>query len=117
MDSQKIFLASHEGYPVIFIEGDMTSDSDENVMSLYSEAAKTSKILFLIFNFQKTTYINSAGIATLINVIQEVNDSGGKVSFVGLSNHFLKVMDIVGISDFVDIFDTNDQAVSKINSK
>ena len=97
--------------PVIVIEGDMTSEADDAVMSIYGKIKAGSTPSQIIFNFSKTNYINSAGIATLINVIQDMNDNNGKVSFVGLSNHFLKVMDIVGISDFVDIYETNEQAI------
>jgi anti-anti-sigma regulatory factor len=46
-----------------------------------------------------------------------LQDISGKVLFVGLTNHFKKVMDIVGISDFVDIFNTNDEALAKIKSR
>lgn len=97
--------------PFIYIEGDMTSEADDAVMSLYAKLKTDITPSHLVFNFSKTSYINSAGIATLINVIQDMNDNNGKVSFVGLSNHFLKVMDIVGISDFVDIYETNQQAM------
>ena len=97
--------------PCIYIEGDMTSEADDAIMSLYAKIKSETPPSHIVFNFSKTSYINSAGIATLINVIQDMNDNSGKVSFVGLSNHFLKVMDIVGISDFVDIHETNQQAL------
>jgi anti-sigma B factor antagonist len=113
MDSHKITHEIMSNVPVIFIDGDMTSEADETVMSIYEEIKKSNPLTRLIFNFEKTNYINSAGIATLINVIQDMAEKGGKVSFVGLSNHFLKVMDIVGISDFVEIYESNDKAVIK----
>jgi len=97
--------------PVIVIEGDMTSEADDAVMALYGKIKSDHSPAQIIFNFTKTNYINSAGIATLINIIQDMNDKNGKVAFVGLSNHFLKVMDIVGISDFVDIYETTEQAI------
>jgi anti-sigma B factor antagonist len=112
MEPHTIFHEIIDSIPVIYIEGDMTSEEDEAVMSLYEELKGDSPLLRLFFNFNKTNYINSAGIATLINIIQDMNDQRGKVSFIGLSNHFLKVMDIVGISDFVDIYDTNEKALS-----
>ena len=107
-------IISHEvinKVPLVYIEGDMTSEADDAVMSLYNKLKTEFSPARLVFNFTKTSYINSAGIATLINIIQDMNDNGGKVSFVGLSNHFLKVMDIVGISDFVDIYETNQDAL------
>ncbi len=103
-----------ENIPVLIIEGDMTSDSDSDVLKTYSELKEKHTPKNVIINFEKTKYINSAGIASLINIIQDLQDIGGKVSFVGLSNHFRKVMDIVGISDFVDIFDTNEEALGMI---
>lgn len=111
MEPHKIAHEMINDVPVIFIEGDMTSEADETVMTIYDEIKKVSPFARIIFNFEKTNYINSAGIATLINVIQDMAETGGKVSFVGLSNHFLKVMDIVGISDFVEIYETNDKAL------
>jgi anti-anti-sigma factor len=106
-----------DSVPVLIIEGDMTSESDSDVMKTYSELKEKHTPKNIIINFEKTKYINSAGIASLINIIQDLQDSGGKVTFVGLTNHFKKVMDIVGISDFVDIYNTNDEALDKIKSR
>lgn len=97
--------------PVIYIEGDMTSDADVDVKKAYAEVIETSDTVKLIINFEKTKYINSSGIATLINLIQGINEKSGEIAFVALSDHFHKVMDIVGITDFVCIYDTNDSAV------
>jgi anti-sigma B factor antagonist len=108
------YTISHEfieNIPVIHIEGDMTSESEESIFSAYELIRKSAIPQRLLFDFQKTNYINSAGIGTLITIIESMGKEGGKASFIGLSNHFLKVMDIVGISDFVDIFDTIDEAV------
>ena len=113
MEPHKITHEVISKVPFIYIEGDMTSEADDAIMAPYSRLKSGESPSHLVFNFSKTSSINSAGIATLINVIQDMNDNSGKVSFVGLSNHFLKVMDIVGISDFVDIFESNQQALSK----
>lgn len=101
-------ITDHSGeIPTIIIEGDLTSEADEALMSAYHEllnyVAKQNRRI--VIDFSKTNYINSAGIATLINLIQDINELDGRITFTGLSNHFLKVMDIVGISDFVDIVD------------
>ncbi|HNX58514.1 MAG TPA: STAS domain-containing protein [Spirochaetota bacterium] len=111
MEAHKISINTCDGFPVVTIEGDMTSESDDTIMSLFSSIKESTSLSSLIFDFEKTTYINSAGIATLINIIQEMKDLGGKVLFTGLSDHFQKVMDIVGISDFVTIYDTISHAL------
>ncbi len=117
MDNYKVSTGEIDSIPLIIIEGDMTSESDSDVMKTYHELKKKYSPKDLIINFEKTKYINSAGIASLINIIQDLQDISGKVLFVGLTNHFKKVMDIVGISDFVDIFNTNEEALAKIKSR
>ena len=117
METYSVSLDIMEEVPVLVIEGDMTSESDSDVMKPYNEIKKAPAPKNIIINFEKTKYINSAGIASLINIIQDLQESGGKISFVGLTNHFRKVMDIVGISDFVEIFDLNKEALESIKRK
>ncbi|MBN2435463.1 MAG: STAS domain-containing protein [Spirochaetes bacterium] len=100
--------------PVIYISGDMTSDADSAVVKIFREIKAKAGVAKVIFNFSETNYINSAGLATLINVIQEMEKVEGRVVFAGLTTHFQKVMDIVGITEFVKISDTNEGAVAML---
>jgi anti-anti-sigma factor len=100
--------------PVLVIEGDLTSDADSDVKNAYTDLKNKYPINEIIVNFEKTKYINSSGIATLINIIQDINERNGAIAFVGMSDHLKKVMDIVGISDFVKIHNTNDEAFLSI---
>ncbi len=100
--------------PIIFIEGDLTSDADGDAKDIYNEIKKKQPIRKLVINFDKTKYINSSGIATLIHIIQDVNEKGGTIAFVGMSDHLKKVMTIVGIADFVKIFNSTNDAIAAI---
>ncbi len=113
--THKISSDEVDSIPVILIEGDMTSDADTDVKRVYSQLLDKYEMDKIIINFEKTKYINSSGIATLINIIQNINEKNGKIAFVGMSEHFQKVMDIVGITDFVQILDTNPEAVKAIS--
>ncbi|OHD71991.1 MAG: hypothetical protein A2W19_04305 [Spirochaetes bacterium RBG_16_49_21] len=93
--------------PVIYIEGDLTSDADQDAKRVYSEVKNRYPLRKIIINFENTRYINSSGVATLIQIIQDVQERGGAVAFVGLSGHLHNVMDIVGVSNLVSIYDTN----------
>lgn len=110
----KISYDTINDLPVIIIEGDLTSDADSDVKKIYTEIKKKYTPKKILINFEKTKYINSSGIATLINIIQETNEKSGSIAFVGMSDHLHKVMDIVGISDFVQIFKTNKDAIQSL---
>lgn len=103
--------------PVLILEGDITSEADSDIMNSYRELKEKNSPFYLIIDFNATKYINSAGIATLINIIQDFSDFGCKVAFTGLSQHFQRVMGIVGITDFVNIYQTNEEALRNIPSK
>jgi len=109
-------VTSHviESIPIIFLEGDMTSESNNDVMKTFLSLKEKHHPHNLIINFEKINYINSAGMATIINIIQDLKEIQGEVKFVGLSEHIRGVMEIVGISDFVEIFNSNSEALSEI---
>lgn len=96
--------------PVIHISGEITSEADEEIVSSY-ESIPIEKRNRIIIDFSKTAYINSAGIATLISLITKASETQGKIEFAGLNSHFRKVMDIVGLTDFVLIHDDLEQAL------
>jgi len=110
----KIISDMISNIPVIIIEGDLTSDADGDAKGVYSEIKDNYSSQKLIINFENTKYINSSGIATLIHIIQDVNEKGGVIAFVGMSDHLKKVMNIVGISDFVRIYNSNSEAIKAI---
>ncbi|HMV76467.1 MAG TPA: STAS domain-containing protein [Leptospiraceae bacterium] len=96
--------------PVIHISGEITSEADEEITGSYSSIPNEKRSRVLI-DFSKTAYINSAGIATLISLITKASENKGKIEFSGLNAHFRKVMDIVGLTDFVMIHESIEQAL------
>ncbi len=109
----KITSASLKDLPVINIEGDLTSDAGTDLKNVYSELKKTHDTKKIIINFEKCKYINSSGIASLISIIQTTNEVNGTTIFIGLSDHLNKVMDIVGLTDFVKIYKTSEEALKE----
>ncbi len=105
MPAFQVALAYEEVIPVLHISGEITSESEEELLAAY-DGIPTDKRQRVILHFGNTRYINSSGIAILIGVINRATESQGKVDFAGLSPHFRKVMDIVGLTDFVRVFDS-----------
>ncbi|GBF50801.1 anti-sigma factor antagonist [Leptospira ryugenii] len=110
----KIRLGFENGgvLPVIHISGEITSEAEDEIVQSY-DSIPADKKKRVILNFTDTSYINSAGIATLISLITKSSENQGKIEFAGLNNHFRKVMDIVGLTDFVLIHDSIESALSQ----
>jgi anti-anti-sigma factor len=98
-------LTSLAGQPVAALrfEGDIASTSKNAVLGTYQSLPKESVKLVLL-DFTKVDYINSSGIALVIQMLIEASNSGQKVLTFGLSQHFTKVFTMVGITKYSQIF-------------
>ncbi len=98
---------------VLRFEGDIASTSKDAVLGAYQALPKaTSKIILL--DFTKVDYINSSGIALIIQVLIEASNSGQKVYAYGLSAHFIKVFTMVGITKYAQLFPDQAAAIAAL---
>ena len=97
---------------VLRLSGDMSSNSREALMGGYESAGKNQPVLL---DFSKTDYINSSGIALVIQVMMEAAKSGQKVAAFGLTPHFEKVFTMVGITKYAKLYKDQTAAVASFN--
>lgn len=92
---------SAAGSPVTILSftGDISSASKDAILGAYHGLnGETSKILL---DFTGVDYINSSGIAIVIQMLLEAQKTGSQtVGIFGLSAHFQKVFTMVGINKY-----------------
>jgi anti-sigma B factor antagonist len=108
-------LTSPAGHPVTVLrfEGDIASTSKDAVLGAYQGLAKETNKLILL-DFSKVDYINSSGIALVIQLLMEASNSAQRVFAFGLSAHFTKVFTMVGITKYAGLFPTQSDALAAI---
>ena len=98
---------------VLRFEGDIASTSKDAVLGAYQSLPKaTSKLVLL--DFTKVDYINSSGIALVIQLLIEASNSDQKVYAFGLSAHFTKVFTMVGITKYAQLFPNEPAALAAL---
>ena len=115
MQHKNDITLENQGSVVIFnIQGDITSFSEPFLNQAYTEANDqgASKILL---NVEDGTYINSGGIAVLIQVLAQTKKNNQQISITGLSDHFKKIFNMVGITKFAEIHETIESAVEAMS--
>lgn len=108
-------LTSPAGHPVAVLrfEGDIASTSKDAVLGTYQSLPKeTTKQILL--DFTKVDYINSSGIALVIQLLMEASNHAQKVYAFGLSAHFTKVFTMVGITKYAGLFPGQAEAMAAI---
>ncbi|HVZ82948.1 MAG TPA: STAS domain-containing protein [Terracidiphilus sp.] len=108
-------LTSPAGHPVSVLryEGDIASTSKDAVLGTYQSLPKATTKLVLL-DFSKVDYINSSGIALVIQMLIEASNSGQKVYAFGLSPHFTKVFTMVGITKYAGLFPGEAEAMAAL---
>lgn len=99
----------NEKTAVINLVGDITIFADKLIHDAYDEISKEG-VCNVIFNFSKDDVICTPGIAILIDVIVEASKKNQKLLMALPNSHFQKVFYLMGITQYVDIFNSLEEA-------
>jgi anti-sigma B factor antagonist len=98
---------------IISLAGEFSGTSEDLVLNAYKEVTKGGATKILL-RFADDFYINSAGIAVLILMVSQANQENQKLGAVGLSPHFQKIFHLIGLTDYLDIYLTEEEAGRKL---
>ena len=110
----EVILETHGVVTLFDIKGDVTADSDPFLKEAYQSeiVQRSSKILL---RFDDGAYINSGGIAVLIQLLAETKKNKQQIGITGLSDHFKKIFNMVGLTKFANIYNTMEEALQKLS--
>jgi anti-anti-sigma factor len=83
--------------------GDISSASRDTVLGTYG-TLDPAQHRRLLLDFAKVEYLNSSGIALVIHLLMEAGKAGQVVAICGLTPHFTKVFNMVGISKYATLY-------------
>ena len=106
----EIRLERHGGVTVMDIQGDVTAFSEPFLNQAFQSANDqgAGKILLKIGD---NAYINSGGIGVLIQILALTKQNNQMIGITGVSDHFKKIFDMVGITKFAKIHDSVENAL------
>jgi anti-anti-sigma factor len=114
-DELNVTTRERDGVAVIDLVGDVTTFAEEKINAAYREVTNRNA-RYVLLNFRQNDYINSAGIAILIGIVTEVNRNNQKLAVSGLSSHFQKIFRMVGLAQYAEIYQDEDEAVQGLKS-
>ena len=108
--SNEIKLESDGTVTVMEIRGDITAFSEPFFNEAYQKANAqgATKILLKI---DEGSYINSGGIAILIQILAQTKKNNQAIGITGISDHFKKIFHMVGITKFAQIHNSITEAL------
>ena len=111
--TNEIHLENQDTVTVLDIRGDITAFSESSLGEAYRKASADGATKLLL-KIEKEAYINSGGIAVLIQILAQTRRNDQQVAIAGISEHFKKIFNMVGITKFADIFDSAEMAIQAL---
>lgn len=105
--------ATDFGEPIALLsmKGDISSASKEEILDAYHKLGGT--VSRVLLDFTAVDYINSSGIAIVIQMLLEASRSESRsIGIFGLSSHFHKVFTMVGIGKYAKIYENEAAALA-----
>ena len=94
---------------VIRVSGEVDLYSSPELRKAITTRSK-KKIPLIVVNLENVQYMDSSGVATLVEGLQLTSKYGGKFRVVGLSAGVKEVFELARLDKVFDIFDSEEQA-------
>ncbi len=100
------------GLVVCYVEGEIDINTAPDIKKNFEKilAKKTPRI---VINFSKVTYVDSSGLATLVEILKGMRSYGGKMR---LSNLLPKIKSLFEITKLEKLFDIMADEVEAISN-
>ncbi len=99
------------GEVIVVYARDYINDIEGEKLEDICETFLKDRCRGIILDFSRTDIINSIGISILISIIEKVKGVGARVSFSGLNSVAYDVLKIVGLTESVAIYGTEEEAL------
>jgi anti-anti-sigma factor len=112
--ANEIILEQLDSVMLLDIRGDVTILSESFLNDAYADANNRGTDRMLL-KFEENAYINSGGISVLIQLLARTEQNNQQIGITGLSDHFKKIFNMVGITKFAKIYNSREEALEDMS--
>lgn len=106
----KISVHQIDDVCVVALEGELNVDDSIQLREAFFKILK-DHALDVMVDFEKVTFIGSAGLATLIEMMQLLRKAGGKLGCCHVNNNIRGLFEITKIHKLITIYDDRAMAL------
>ncbi|MBN2433791.1 MAG: STAS domain-containing protein [Spirochaetes bacterium] len=104
-------LTTKNDVSIITLMGELRIFDLADYTSFFEEQIANGKVKIII-NFEKITYIDSTAIGLLVNIKRNIEEKGGRLTLISVKPDVMNVLQITGINQFLDIYDSLETAMA-----
>lgn len=97
--------------------GEIDHNVSECARKKIDTALDNYKIVNLVFDFSKVTFMDSSGIGMVLGRYRKLGECSDKLAITGCSKSIRNILNMAGIFSIIDYYDTRKEAVAKFERK
>lgn len=105
----KTAIRERPGTTIVDVAGDIDMGTSPGLRKILLEALK--KIPRLVVNLSEVRYVDSSGIASLVEVLKESRDKGKRLILFGLNPAVREALQLTRLTRIFEIRDTEEEAL------
>ncbi|MFH1395063.1 MAG: STAS domain-containing protein [Candidatus Omnitrophota bacterium] len=109
-----IRMEEKSGISILRMAGDIDINTAPALKDSLEAVIKNEKIYILI-DLKGVDYIDSSGLATLVEILKNLNRHGGKLKLTNLSVKVKGLFEITKLTQLFDILDKEDEAMNSFD--
>ncbi|MFA5500330.1 MAG: STAS domain-containing protein [Candidatus Omnitrophota bacterium] len=90
------------GLTVCYVEGEIDINTSPDIKKNF-EKILSKKTPAMVINFSKVTYVDSSGLATLVEILKDMRTYGGKMKLSNLSPKIKSLFEITKLEKLFEI--------------
>ena len=104
-------LESKNGLMVCNIRGEIDINSSPSIKKAFDNliSKKTPKV---VINLSQVTYVDSSGLATLVEILKNMRPYGGRMRLTNLSSKIKSLFEITKLEKLFEIMADEEEAIS-----
>jgi anti-sigma B factor antagonist len=107
----RMATAPHPQTGILALEGEIDMHRSSQVKATL-EPLISQKLTRILVDFSAVTYVDSSGLATMIETLQRIQGYGGKFAMFGLRDSVRAIFEIARLDQIFSIFPNEAEAVA-----
>ncbi len=104
-------IETKSGLTVCYVEGEIDINTSPDIKKSFDKLI-TKKTPKIIINLSKVTYVDSSGLATLVEILKNMKSYGGRMRLTNLSPKIKSLFEITKLEKLFEIMADENEAIS-----
>lgn len=105
-----IKTSEKDGFTIVEVNGEINISSSPDLKKSFEKISATK----IVINMAKVAYVDSSGLATLVELLKRLKMKGGSLALTHLSDKVRSLFEITKLDKLFGIFPTDDSALKGV---